>query len=722
TGDRLPGQALVVEDIAKGRTARQLGITGSSDSATGKITGRNLAALSLTTKLDDLNYGSGVETGKFTIQDRAGNSAVIDITGAVTITDVRDLINAAGTNLRAEINTGGNGILIGDGTSPSRATGTITITEYGINTHTARDLGLLTPETGVTSNTFYGQVVNPRLTLDTPVSLLNRGEGFDLAFVHVENGPLRGDVDLTRTATVGGIIKAFNESGLNLNARINDLGTGISITSTVGGRTLKISDGPGGYAATSLGITGARNILVDPIKPLGGENDLLPALDGEARLAQLNRGAGVTNGVIRITDGEGNSVNFNLAGVNTVQGVLNKINELGINGQGLVNVEAVLSSDLKGITIIDKSTPNTTVEKTTPQGIQQGTFSSIQAGDQVLVNYQQKTGGTNEASYLSIVDRPGVTEIGITGLIDKIDQETGRITLRAQDGTLYDVVSEQPVQNYFIGQNLYLNGAYNPAGEFIGRTVTLVQGPSASEQAVVGSVQSVNSANNQVTLLLPDGTTRVVDLTTGRQLLKVEDQANGLTALDLGIRGTAVVGSDRIVGSALDPLIAGNTKLALLQGATLLPGKINIQNGERDVVIDLSSAVTVDDVLTRINASTAGVVATINKAGTGIELKSRIAGTTLVVNNIVLKNPDGSNMKHPDGSTMFDPTAGLLGLSGSEDVLGNLFYLRTALVNNSQEDVQKTLDKFTDSMNRVLNQRTKIGARTSQITTTHDRS
>ena len=126
--------------------------------------------------------------------------------------------------------------------------------------------------------------------------------------------------------------------------------------------------------------------------------------------------------------------------------------------------------------------------------------------------------------------------------------------------------------------------------------------------------------------------------------------------------------------------------------------------------------------LTRINASTAGVVATINKAGTGIELKSRIAGTTLVVNNIVLKNPDGSNMKHPDGSTMFDPTAGLLGLSGSEDVLGNLFYLRTALVNNSQEDVQKTLDKFTDSMNRVLNQRTKIGARTSQITTTHDRS
>jgi len=719
--DRLPGQQLVVEDIANGRTARQLGILGDASAASGVITGRNLAAVSLTTRLDDLNYGSGVETGKFRIEDRAGNSGIVDITGAVTITDVRDLINAAGTNLSAQINTGGNGILLVDGTPPERVTGVIKISEFGEGTNTARDLGLLTPESGVTGNVFFSQTVDPRLTLDTPVSLLNRAQGFDLKFVHVENGPLSGDIDLSRAATVGGILKAFNEAGLNLAARINDLGTGISITSTVGGRTLKITDGPGGYAATQLGITGSRTILVDPIKPLGAESDLLPALDGETRLSQLNRGAGIGSGVFRITDGEGNSVNINISGVNTVQGVLNIINEVGFRGAGLVKVEAALSPDQKGISIIDKSTPSTVIEKTTPQGVQTGVFGDLKTGNQVLVNALQSVGQT-QATYLSILEPPEANESGITGLIDSIDKETGRISLRAADGTLYDVISEQPIQNFFIGQNLYLNGEVNPTGQFVARTVTLVQGAGTGEETLVGKVQSIDSLNSRAILQLEDGSTREIDLVTGRQLVKVEDLGEGRAAFDLGLRGVAVAGSDRILGGALDPLIAGNTRLSLLNGGTFIPGKINIQNGDRNVVIDLSSAVTIEDVITRINTSTAGVVATINSAGTGLEFKSRIAGTTMVVNNIIQKNPDGTNMLHPDGTTLFDTTAELLGLTGSQDVIGNLLFLRTALLNNSQTDIQKTLSKFSDAMNRVLNQRTKIGARTNQLNTTHDRS
>ncbi len=45
-------------------------------------------------RLDDLNGGEGVERGRIRIQDRAGNSAVIDLSEATTLEEVVDAINA----------------------------------------------------------------------------------------------------------------------------------------------------------------------------------------------------------------------------------------------------------------------------------------------------------------------------------------------------------------------------------------------------------------------------------------------------------------------------------------------------------------------------------------------------------------------------------------------------------------------------------------------------
>ena len=92
-----------------------------------------------------------------------------------------------------------------------------------------------------------------------------------------------------------------------------------------------------------------------------------------------------------------------------------------------------------------------------------------------------------------------------------------------------------------------------------------------------------------------------------------------------------------------------------------------------------------------------------------------------MVNKIAEKNPDGSNKIYSDGSTIFDQTADNLGLTGSADVLGNLLFLRDSLLNNNRDDISKTLNKFAEALNRVLTQRTKIGARMNQLTTTQDR-
>jgi len=322
---------------------------------------------------------------------------------------------------------------------------------------------------------------------------------------------------------------------------------------------------------------------------------------------------------------------------------------------------------------------------------------------------------------MDLVSKPEAGEVSLAGIIETVDKEARQISLRAPDGTLYNVLSQQPVDNFFIGQSMHINGQITPSGDFSARTVALVTSPGAGEEQLVGRIESVDLVNNTVNLTLEDGSTRQIKLITGRGLVKVEDSSEGTTAADLGIRGVSVAGSDRIVGTALDPLISMNTRLSLLNGGTFVPGQIRIANGERDVVVDLSNTDTIKDLLIQINTSAAAVVASINETGTGISLRSRINGTTLMVTKVTLKNPDGSDKAYPDGSTIFDQTADLLGLTGSEDILGNLLFLRNALLENSQEDVQKTLSKFPEGLVRILNQRTKIGARANQLDTTQDR-
>ena len=719
--DRVPGQRMLVEEVTTGRVARQLGLIGKDTDGDGVIEGRGLAPIDLTTNLAELNNGSGVEKGKFQITDREGNSAVIDISQAVTITDVRDLIDEAGINVRAVINSNGSGIMVVDETPTSDVSGSLAIVEYGTNTHTAEDLGILTPENGVLGNVHAGDSLSPVLTRDTAVSMLNRGTGIDLRTIMVENGSNQGEIDLSQCATVGEIIDTINSAGLDLKASINDLGTGISVTSNVGGRTLKISNGSQGLTATQLNIAGSRNVLVDPVDPVGSASDLLVAVDGSTRLGLLNGGDGVdTNGSFRITDSEGNAVYINIFDTNTLQGVINKINELGYNGQGVVNVEARISDDLKGITIIDHSVTNTTLERATSTGSLSINLNDLEAGDTIVLNTFDYD-GVETASYLSQVDSPSVGEQSLTGTIETISEDGDSLTLRAGDGTLYEIVSDQSFDNLFVGQQLQLNGEINPTGEFEARSFKVIDGPASGEEQISGTILSVDNDNSTVTIELPDGSTRTVDLITDRGVITIEDTANSTAAADLGIAGTGVVGSDRIVGDELNAQITGDTDVSLLQGGTFEAGRINIQNGNRDVTIDLSGSETVQDVLTRINNSTAGVVATINEAGTGIAIQSKISGTTLVVNKVAETNPDGSIMTNTDGSTVFDETADLLGISGSNDILGNLYFLKNSLLNNSQEDIQATLDSFTESLNRILNQQTKVGARTNQLTATSSR-
>ena len=299
--------------------------------------------------------------------------------------------------------------------------------------------------------------------------------------------------------------------------------------------------------------------------------------------------------------------------------------------------------------------------------------------------------------------------------------DTGNISLRTDDNQLYDVQSLQPVQNLFVGQSIFLNGNFQITGEFQARTVDLITDLTEGDERLTATIESSNELNKTVTLVDTQGTTQQVRIITERNQIRVIDLAGGTVARDLGILGTSVVGSDMIEGRALKPTLSNSTKLSLLKGGTFVAGKIQISNGRATEVIDLSAAETVGDMLYLLNSSPIGVVATINPSGKGISIQSRFNGTTLTVTKLALKNPDGSNKTYSDGSTVFDETADNLGISGSSDIIGNLLYLKTALLNNNQDDIARTLDNFPVALDRILNHRTSVGARANQMTNTEDR-
>ncbi|QDT67770.1 Flagellar hook-associated protein 2 [Planctomycetes bacterium MalM25] len=149
---------LTVSELSGGSTAEGLRILGAStttnESDQQTIDGTTSFALDLAelsgsgadTPLSALNDGEGVAAGVIQIQDSsydedAGTGeAFIDLTGAETLQDVIDAINAsAEVSVNAELNDNGNGIKI---TDEAGGAGDLVIDNLGASGTTASDLGI----------------------------------------------------------------------------------------------------------------------------------------------------------------------------------------------------------------------------------------------------------------------------------------------------------------------------------------------------------------------------------------------------------------------------------------------------------------------------------------------------------------------------------------------------------------------------------------------------
>ena len=199
---------------------------------------------------------------------------------------------------------------------------------------------------------------------------------------------------------------------------------------------------------------------------------------------------------------------------------------------------------------------------------------------------------------------------------------------------------------------------------------------------------SVNMAGNGITVVDNNG--------TPIQNLTIQEAAGGTTASELGLV------ADRpgdIVGTPLEPRLTPTTPLSLLydgQGVQL--GTIHIANGDAEVDVDLSAALTVGDVLDTINRSGTNVAARISITGAAIDITSIDPATVAVVTDV------------DKGTSASD-----LGIQGSHDVLKTLSLLQKAMEANDSQAISRLLAHTETGLEQVRNLRGDTGARMNRV-------
>src|SRR3954468_19394971 len=160
------------------------------------------------TRLDnlaDLNGGAGVRRGQFRITDRAGHSAIIDTSAAVTLQDVVKKINTS-LDVQVHASIKGDQLQLDD---LSGKTDSNLIVQDVADGHAAADLGLAG---NVAANTVAGTDIN-YLGLNTSLSLLNDGRSVGKAStggdftIQPGDGGAAVTIALAGLSTVGDVIQ-----------------------------------------------------------------------------------------------------------------------------------------------------------------------------------------------------------------------------------------------------------------------------------------------------------------------------------------------------------------------------------------------------------------------------------------------------------------------------------------------------------------------------------
>ena len=557
------------------------------------------ALLNRSTSLGRLNGGDGVSAGKIRVTDRAGGIADVDLTSAQTIDDVVNAINGQTTaDVQARID--GDRLVLEDKTG--LATGALSVAEVGGGS-TAADLGLLGSSTtgaitgsnlvSLSSRTQLGDLndgngvrraknqadftvsladgttlavnLSELLTQDTPLSLLNNGEGVPDGQIKLTNKAGKtATLDLSAATTIGDVKTAIESAGLNMT--VSFVGAHMVVTDgSTGKESTKIEEVGDGTTAQALGLAGSTTG-----KSLTGKDIYFVRTIGDVlRLINTSEGNGGKLVASISSDGLGLTLTDTTTGSGQLQvsaangskaaedlGLLTAASGNQLQSERLLaGLSTVLTRSLNGgrgvglgqIQMTDRAGTSATVDLTGAKTLADIIAAINAASTEITASVSasglgiELTDSSNGSGSLQIADLTGTTAHDLNIAFDGAASK----------------VSSGNLQKQYVSSATRLEDLRGgvPAGKFritnsVGKSavVDLTQG---NEQTLQDVIDEINSRGLNVTARVNDtGDGLLLEDTAGGGLqLTVAEEGNGTTAKALNILGSASSGKTTIDGS-----------------------------------------------------------------------------------------------------------------------------------------------------------------------------
>ena len=338
-------------------------------------------------------------------------------------------------------------------------------------------------------------------------------------------------------------------------------------------------------------------------------------VDKGISLDDLNDGNGVARGQIKITDLAGNSSVIDLTLAQSVDDVLDAINnDFSINVTAAVDGDTFTLTDTVGgadTFFVEEINGGTTAADL---GLTTAAVGSVITGADVFQLH-------SDTKLSALNDGNGVRFTDSTEFLDDL-----KFTLADGTGTELD-----PDTNEIIEVGVDLSGATT-----LGDVVDAINNDADLKDKVTAAI---SSDGNRL---------EITDLTAGAGSFTITSGEVGSAAEDLGLTTTASGGTitgTRLVSGLKDTLLSS---LGGGQGFALGSIEITDRAGD-DETVSLASAETLSDVVELINnAGSINVSASINEARNGITIVDQSGGN----GNLVIANADANNTADALGITL----------------------------------------------------------------------
>ncbi len=475
-----------------------------------------------------------------------------------------------------------------------------------VQTHQAVSSGYASQESTAGSGTITVEMGNGNLDRATSLDSLNGGAGVSAGSIYITDRSGRGaTVDLSGAVTVQDVIDTINMT-TGVGVRASAEGDHLVLTDTTGQSAYNLSVEEVGMTSTAadLGILGSA-----ALSSITGTD--VVSIAATTFLDTLNDGLGVRSvtGVddFRITRRDGVQIGVNVMNAESIQDVLDLINNDAANADGLL--VASISADGTGLTLTDS------------------------------------TGQSGDLSVTALNASRAAEDLGLLGSVaadtlagDRVVSELNTVLLRSLNGGSGIAAGSIALTNRLgVSADVDLSTAKN-----------LSEVISAINASGISVTASLNKAGTGLML---------TDSSGGAGSLSVAE-VDSTTAADLGILTS--VSANTLRGANMQLQYVGErTMLSDLNGGKgVFAGQFRITNSAGvSSVVDLSQAddTRIEDVIGEINSKGIGVIASINANGDGI-LLTDTAGGANALKVAEVGGTTASDLNILGTATVADPT------------------------------------------------------------------